>query len=196
MPARRTTAVRLFLAVNFAPELREALHGATMQLRTAAPEVRWTSAERLHLTLKFLGEQPPETVDRLRPAMDAVAERHHPMDFVAGGVGAFPNFRRARVVWVGVEPSQALELFYNDVEAACERLGFPREGRAFRPHVTLGRVRPNIPQVRPDALAQAAQSVNARAITRVESLDLMASVQDRGGPRYVLRHRSALGDAQ
>lgn len=185
--------MRLFLAINFGPELREALHGSAMQLRAAAADVRWTPPERLHLTLKFLAEQPPETVDSLRPAMDAIAARHHPMDLVVDGVGAFPDFRRARIVWVGVEPSQRLEVIVEELEAACERLGFPREGRAFRPHVTLGRVRPNTPQARLHALAQAAQTVDARGSTRVDALDLMESVQDRGGPRYVTRHRSGLG---
>lgn len=107
--------MRLFLAINFPPELREALHRAVMRLRTTAPDVRWTPPERLHLTLKFLGEQPPETVDRLKPAMDAIAARHRPMDLVIDGVGALPNFRRARVVWVGVGPNKKLELLYHDL---------------------------------------------------------------------------------
>ena len=64
---------------------------------------------------------------------------------VLQGIGAFPNFRRARVVWIGVEQEPRLELLHHDLELACEQEGFEVEGRPFRPHITLARVRVPLP---------------------------------------------------
>ncbi|HEV2644334.1 MAG TPA: RNA 2',3'-cyclic phosphodiesterase [Candidatus Elarobacter sp.] len=184
--------MRLFLAIDFARDLRDALHHTTTPLRAAAPDVRWVSAERLHLTVKFLGEQTAEIESLLHPIMDAVAARHHRMDIALAGVGAFPSFRRARVVWIGVTPSVQLARLYDDVDVACERLGVPRETRAFRPHVTLGRVRPGTAPSRLRALALAAESVRVQGTATAETLDLMESVTAGGEPRYVTLHRAPL----
>jgi 2'-5' RNA ligase len=96
--------VRLFLAVNLTPEVRREVTAATALLRECAPapEVAWVDEPRLHLTLKFLGEQPSERLDEIQAAAAAVAGRHRELLMTLGGVGAFPNFRRARIVWLGV----------------------------------------------------------------------------------------------
>lgn len=184
--------MRLFLAINFPPDLRDALFQAAAPLRAAAPDIRWTPADRIHLTVKFLGEQPPEIEDRLRPVMDAVAAEHRPVRLVLASVGAFPGFRRARVVWIGVQANPELESLYRDVDAACVRLGLPRELRVFRPHVTIGRVRPGTSPLQLSALALAAATVKMRDDSIAETLDLMESVSGIGGSRYVTRHRSPL----
>jgi len=184
--------MRLFLAIDFSAELRVALFQSAAPLRAAAPDIRWTPADRIHLTVKFLGEQPPETVDRLRPVMDAVAAEHGEVQLVLANVGAFPSFRRARVVWIGVQANPELESLYRDVDAACVQLGFPRELRVFRPHVTIGRVRPGTSPRQLSALALATETIEMRGDTTAEALDLMESVSGTGGSRYVTRHRSPL----
>jgi 2'-5' RNA ligase len=87
-----------------------------------------------------LGEQPEERVADIEAAIAGVAALHRELLMTVGGLGAFPNFRRARIVWMGVEHEPRLELLHHDVELACERLGFELEGRPFRPHLTLARV--------------------------------------------------------
>lgn len=176
--------MRLFLAINLEPALREAIVDATAPLRDVAPDVAWVREPQIHLTLKFLGEQPPERVDEIATAMRAVAIRHRTMELELGGIGAFPAFRRARVIWMGIEPEPRLELLHHDVEVACEGLGFELDGRAYRPHLTLGRVkgRPTEDEMR--ALARAAKRVNFRGASSVETVDLMASELAPGGSRY------------
>jgi 2'-5' RNA ligase len=176
--------VRLFLALNLPRELREAAHLAAAPLRDAAPALAWTPAERLHLTVKFLGEQPEAAVAPLVEAHGTVAGGHPPAPLALERVGAFPGWRRARVLWLGVRPEPRLELLHHDVEVACAALGYPIEGRAFRPHVTVGRVRAGgePPDVR--ALARAARGVHFRAEVEAPSLDLMLSAPAPGGPRY------------
>jgi RNA 2',3'-cyclic 3'-phosphodiesterase len=184
--------VRLFLAINLAPELRRAIVEAASYLRVAAPSLSWVDDTRLHLTLKFFGEQRTESVEPIGRAVDAVAGRHKPFAMRIGQVGAFPNFRRARVVWMGIEREPRLELLHHDVEVACQSLGFELEGRAFRPHLTLARVkaeRTELDELR--KLSRASKQMAFAEETLVESIDLMKS-NPAGATRYECLHASPL----
>jgi 2'-5' RNA ligase len=176
--------VRLFLAINLPPEVRREIEAATASLRECAPDIAWVAEARLHLTLKFLGEQPEERVAEIQDAMAAVASRHREIMMTLAGVGAFPNFRRARVVWLGVTQDPRLELLHHDLEVACERLGFELEGRPFRPHLTLARVKQALPETSLRALARVAKHTEYRTDFIVRSFDLMQSVLGTSGPAY------------
>lgn len=167
---------------------------ATSALRAVAPALGWVDEAGVHLTLKFLGEQPDDVVTGLRATTDAVSARHRAFTMRVGQIGAFPNFRRARVVWMGVEQEPRLELLHHDVEVACEALGFEVEGRAFRPHLTLARVKD---RARPDEdalrrLARASRQIDFEEEVPVRSIDLMRSHTGGGGSRYELLHASPL----
>jgi 2'-5' RNA ligase len=183
--------VRLFIAINFPSDVRLAAHAALEPIRRAAPRVRWTDVERMHLTLKFLGECPESAVDPLVGAIRLVAPRYDPLDLELGGLGAFPNSRRPRIVWLGVQADSKLELMHHDLEVACASLGYDIEGRAFRPHVTIGRVDGRGVEAR--ALAAAARGVRFREVLVASALDLMVSEQTRDGPRYRLVAQASLG---
>ncbi len=187
--------MRLFLAINFPDALRQAMHAAAAPLREAAPDVGWTGADRLHLTVKFLGEQAPELVEPLAREVGRAAARFGALPVSLGRVGAFPNFRRPRVVWIGVDGEGKLELLHHEVEVACQALGFEPEGRPFRPHVTLGRVRGAAHPSLGAALAAAARAVRFRADAEVESVDVMRSEPAPGGSRYTRLAAAPLGRA-
>lgn len=187
--------MRLFLAINLPAEVRTALADAMRPLREAAPALRWVAEPRLHLTVRFLGEQPVGLVPELRAAVDSAVARHGDTPLALGGLGAFPNFRRARVVWLGVAPDPRLELLHHDVEAACVALGLEPEGRAFRPHLTLGRVPERAPEEQLRALQRLVRSFSFEETLEVSSVDLMSSEQSPEGPRYRLLHSSPLGAA-
>lgn len=184
--------MRLFLAINLTSDVRGAIIHGTAPLREAAPEIRWVDEARLHLTLKFLGEQPDDVVSPLCDAMDAVAKRHRSFAMQIADVGAFPNFRRARVVWIGIHREPRLELLHHDVEVACEGLGFELEGRSFRPHLTLARVREGTAEPTLRALARAGKSIAVDESAEVTSVDLMRSNVARGGSRYERLHAAPL----
>ena len=177
--------MRLFIALNLPDEVRTALHESAAPLRDAAPRgVAWVRPDGLHLTLKFLGEVEEPRVADVDAALRRVAASHAAVRVVIGGVGAFPSLARPRVVWAGVDASPRLELLQHDVEAACATLGFEVEGRAFRPHVTLGRVRPEASVETLRALALAAGRCEVAADEMVPTLDLMASTLVPGGARH------------
>jgi 2'-5' RNA ligase len=185
----------LFLAINPGQEVKARIEEATAPLRAAAPDLRWVSADRLHLTVRFLGEQPHERVPEIRNALDSAVARHGEAPLVLGGIHAYPNFRRARVVWLAVAPHPRLELLHHDVEAACTALGFEPEGRPFRPHLTIARVPDGLPEETLRALSRTARALRFTETVGVESVDLMASELTSAGPQYRLLHASSLRTA-
>jgi len=179
--------VRLFLAINVDPEVRRAIVEAAAPLRALAPKLGWVREPNVHLTVKFLGEHPESVAGEVAAAMQVVAERHRAIDVELGGVGAFPNFRRPRVVWFGVSPAPKLELLHHDVECAAKDLGFSLDGRPFRPHLTLARVRPRAADAATlRALDRAAKQVDYSEEIVISSIDLMQSELGPGGSRYRL----------
>jgi 2'-5' RNA ligase len=185
--------MRLFFAIELGDALHDLLDDTTATLRAEAPELAWVGREKRHLTLKFLGDVSEEDVPRLAAAADRAAARHAPIEMSVREVGAFPNFRRARVVWIGVEQEPRLELLHHDLEQACEREGFEVEGRPFRPHITLARVRAPLPVDRLRGLARAARAVRAAAMVRVEWITLFESTLAPSGARYRRLHAAPLG---
>jgi RNA 2',3'-cyclic 3'-phosphodiesterase len=176
--------MRLFLAVEFEQELRRALREATAPLRALVPDAGWVAEDRLHLTLKFLGEQPETLVEPLTAVIQEIAGRHWPVQMRLGGVGAFPNLRRPRVIWVGIAPEPKLELLQNDVEEACSALGVAVEGKPFRPHLTIGRLRGTENGEAVRELARVARETRFRADAFVSTIELVHSTLTPAGRRY------------
>jgi len=185
--------MRLFLALELAPPAAEETHAAVASLRELEPGLAWVPAHKLHLTMKFLGDADENSVSALMAASDAVAARHRPFEMELGGVGAFPNFRRPRVVWLGVDPDPRLELLHHDVELAAADVGYEVEGRPFRPHVTLARVREALAPDRAKALARAAREVSYSATVPVDRLTLFDSATGVHGAPYRRLHAAILG---
>jgi 2'-5' RNA ligase len=176
--------MRLFLAVQFDQKLRRSLHESTASLRAVAPDASWVAEDRLHLTLKFLGEQPETLIPQLTATMDEIGRRHWPVPMRLRGVGAFPNLRRPRVMWVGIEPTPKLELLQHDVEERCAALGVEVEGKPFRPHLTIGRLRGTESRETIRELARVARAIGFRADSVVTAIELVHSTLTRGGSRY------------
>lgn len=165
--------------------MRHRIHEATAPLREAAPDVAWTPPERLHLTLKFLGERPEAELPRLEAALQRVGERHAALPLTIEGGGAFPSLARPRVIWAGVAAEPRLELLHHDIEAKCVELGYEVEGRPFRPHLTLGRARSGVePASARVAISREARRIELREELDVESVDLMRSDPGPAGLRY------------
>jgi len=133
--------VRSFVALELSDEVRERLSALLQRLQRTSAAVKWVEPENLHLTLKFLGEVPEERIELIAESLRAVAQATEPFSFTVKGVGGFPDLRRPRVLWVGVEATQPLMRLQQLIERAMEQLGFPPEERAYHPHITLGRVK-------------------------------------------------------
>ncbi|HVO85314.1 MAG TPA: RNA 2',3'-cyclic phosphodiesterase [Syntrophobacteria bacterium] len=134
--------IRSFIAIELPDEIRRALGGVQGQLKRDLVGVRWVHPGSVHLTLKFLGEIHPEQVQPIAAAAKGVVQDEPPLNLGVSGLGAFPNPRRPRVIWVGLQGDvERLGGLQARLEEALEPLGFPAEHRPFRPHLTLGRVK-------------------------------------------------------
>jgi 2'-5' RNA ligase len=137
-------SVRTFIAIELDPDVRTQVSKLQSRLKDDVPPgfVRWVRPEGIHLTLKFLGDTPADKLDEIARALQTASASHAPFSLHIAGIGCFPNPRRPRVIWLGVdEPGGTLERLYKAVERALTPLGHPPERRPFSPHLTLGRVK-------------------------------------------------------
>ena len=135
---------RAFIAVDLSPEIRTKIDALVGRVRKMPGQecMRFVLASGIHLTLKFLGEIPESVGESLRPAIDRASAARAAFTVRVRGAGCFPDIRRPRVLWVGLEePQGALPSLQRAVEVECVGLGLPAEDRPFSPHLTLGRVR-------------------------------------------------------
>ena len=135
--------IRAFIAIELPDPVKDSLSSLEDRLRPAEhPFVKWVGPKGIHLTLKFLGNIATDQVPRIIEAITSASQGLSPLKLQIGGLGAFPNLQRPRVIWVAVtgevDPLIALQ---RDIDQALVPLGFAIEKRPFSPHLTLGRLR-------------------------------------------------------
>lgn len=180
--------MRLFVAVPLDAALRRAAERVRGEILRLCPEaargIKWVEPHNLHFTLKFLGEVPEANLGHVGAALERLRDSGA-CDIYIEGIGAFPNPRTARVIWAGVsDGADRLTALAARAEDALAEAGFPREARAFSPHLTLGRVRD---QGRLPTLKTALEAVGSAnfGVQRVESVVLMESRLSPKGPTYI-----------
>ena len=176
--------MRLFVAGNLPSAIRDAVYAGAAPLREATSAIKWVTASSLHITLKFLGERDERLVGDLTGALEMVAAGHAPMEIRLTEVGAFPNFRRPRVVWIGMTCQDALRALVRDIDHAFAPLGIAPETRPFQAHLTLGRVRGEMTPGDAATLAEAARACRPAGVFAVQTVDLMRSELGPSGSRY------------
>ena len=186
--------LRIFTAVNLSVASLRRLAELQQRLREEqAPSLRvtWVPPANLHVTVKFYGTLGAEQVEAVRDAARRAAALVKPFGLSAHGLGVFPEVERPRVLWVGLtEGAEALVELSRRVEDASEALGFPRDGRPFRPHLTLGRIKQGNAGV-PEWLA-AHGDVDCLA-SAVDELVVYESRLLRTGAEYFAHARIPLG---
>lgn len=134
--------MRLFIAIELPDEIRAALAAVQNDLRRAQADVAWTKPDNQHLTLKFLGEVEAPRVPSIIAACQQAVAGIYPFTISLRDTGAFPNLRGPRVLWAGLDQGTAeLRQLHAQLEAQLAQSGFAKDDRAFKPHLTLGRVK-------------------------------------------------------
>lgn len=134
----------MFCAFELPETLRLRIHDHIQSLREAVPEAAasWSRPENIHLTVKFFGNVDQQKVAAISEAAARVTKEFSPIRIVAGTTGVFPRPIRPQVLWLGVsDPSGALATLQQRLEKEFAVEGFPKEDRAFRPHLTIARIR-------------------------------------------------------
>jgi 2'-5' RNA ligase len=138
---------RCFLAIEYPAEIVERIQKFVLSAQQAAPPgtVRWTSTNNMHLTVKFLGEIPDEQVEDVRTKVRQSTVQTPPLLIQVSGSGMFPSDRRPRILWVGTNEPEELIRLAGECDNACASAGIPKEERPFKAHLTIGRVKPDLP---------------------------------------------------
>jgi 2'-5' RNA ligase len=133
--------IRAFVAIRVSDAVEAALADFIDELRAPRGAVAWTHRDKLHITLKFLGPAVDSSkVVPLADSLERIARATNALEVRTRGVGGFPNLRRPRVLWAGLE-CESLALIAAEIENASRAAGFDASDRAWSPHLTLGRVR-------------------------------------------------------
>jgi 2'-5' RNA ligase len=132
--------IRSFLAFELPLQIKEQVGEISKELQQSRLPVRWVKVENIHLTIVFLGSATEETIAAVKQKVGSIAERFSALQIRLNSVGVFPNWRRPRVLWIGLDGEiGGLSNLRDQLQAALEELGFKPENRSFRPHLTLGR---------------------------------------------------------
>src|SRR6267378_4659064 len=129
--------MRIFIGIDLDPEVRARIERFLEGIEGFAPEARWVRPESLHITLKFIGEQPPERVEAITEHLRRV--EGSAFEIRAGGYGFFPTAKAPRVFWIGIHAGPQLTELAESIDIDVAEVGIPREDRPYSPHLTLAR---------------------------------------------------------
>jgi len=180
--------VRTFISADIPPIIQKSIQQQVDNLRSKIGDssVRWVSVRNIHITLKFLGDVSQANADILTQIIRTEADAHHAFDINVTRLGSFPSPKRARVLYIGIQASAALDALQRGIESACARVGFSSESRPFSAHLTIGRVRQRISKSDQQKIYEILRDVeiDSLGIARVDSVHLYKSERKSSGAVY------------
>ncbi len=177
-------AIRSFIAIELPEVIRTQLKDLQDNLKTCRFKVRWVRPENIHLTLKFLGNIDETDIEKVRGTLTSRVDRFTPLSLSVKGVGVFPGIRRPRIIWSGMGGQlSALAALQKALAEDLAAIGFQQEKRAFKTHLTLGRVKGAIDALKLRDAIQAFNNFESEIFT-ADKIFLFKSDLKPGGPVY------------
>ena len=185
--------IRAFIAIRLPESVLQAMGQAQETLRRLGRGIRWVRKEGIHLTLKFLGDVDTDRVENIHMAMERASKGTSPFVLTGEGIGVFPDLRRPRVIWIGLSGDlQVLFALQANLESQLKGLGFPKEKRPFKGHLTLGRVKGRLGATELRKALEGLGSFQTDAFT-VQSVALFQSTLRPEGAVYTKLAEVSLG---
>jgi len=178
--------VRSFIAINFNPDIIEYLASLKISLNFPDTEIKWIEKSNLHLTIKFLGYVSIKQIELIKSVLGKIIGQYNPFLLkLSSDIGVFPTYRMPRIVWVGIkEGTNELKELYDSIEGNLFKNGFPREGKEFSSHITIGRVKFVKDKTN---FIQISERIKVNNLSqKINSIDLMESKLTSSGPIYSL----------
>ena len=176
--------VRTFIALTLDGSLHKTLSEVIDRFASSRASVKWVTPQNVHATLKFLGNVEEARLPEVFAACENAAGGFKPIELEVRAVGCFPDMRRPRVVWLGIEKGdEALKKLQKTVENELELIGFPKEEREFRAHLTIGRVKGKEGIARLCRLIEEERNVFIGSM-RAEKISVIKSKTLPSGPVY------------
>jgi RNA 2',3'-cyclic 3'-phosphodiesterase len=180
--------IRSFIAIELPGPVKDGLRKIQDHLRLAdSSGAKWVEPEGIHLTLKFLGNVEASRMDQIIRLMGTASQVTGPFRLELKRLGAFPNLRKTQIVWVGISGDlDKLQILQKRLEDDLSRIGFPPEGRAFTPHLTLARLRDYATPLQRQTLGEAIAlyKLESDLVIQVNTISLMKSQLTRTGAIY------------
>jgi len=132
---------RLFAAIKVKPDANLLQIFSELKKMLRDEKITWVDEQKIHMTLKFFGDTPENSIPAIVSIFDEIARRHQPFEIELENVGIFGSSYNPRVVWFGMKQCDAIERLANDVLTTLDKAGFPRDSQHFRPHLTIGRIK-------------------------------------------------------
>ena len=192
--------IRTFIAVDLPAPVLDALGQISAQLQSKLSDtpVRWVDFEKMHLTLKFLGDVSTENISMVERILKSEAAKRPVMEIGIGGIGAFPKMRHPRVIWIGVEaPSELFDL-RRGIEDGVARLGYNYDKYEFTPHLTLGRIsrKASASDVRTVGKVLHDFQVGFIGVARIDAVHLYRSDLHPDGAKYTCLYTAELTEPE
>jgi 2'-5' RNA ligase len=184
--------LRTFIAIELSDETRNKLRNIISSLRTINYPIKWVDADRIHLTLKFLGATRDEQVPQIINVMEEHLNNYPPFEYHIGGISTFGSKQAPRVIWVGITKGiDKLKHIADTLNEAMGNLGFPSENREYVPHLTIGRNRCSRPA---DKLLSKIKTLSVDATEYAGEVTLIESKLKPSGPVYTPLGKVVFGD--
>lgn len=185
--------IRAFIAISLPESVLQAMGQVQETLRRLGHGIRWVRKEGIHLTLKFLGNVDADRVKNIHMAMERASKGTSPFVLTGDGIGVFPDHRRPRVIWIGLSGDlQVLFALQANLESQLKGLGFQKEKRPFKGHLTLGRVKGRLDATELTKALEGLGSFQTDAFT-VQSVALFQSTLRPRGAVYTKLAEVSLG---
>lgn len=176
--------IRCFIAIEIPETIQTQLARIQGTLRNQIQKASWVKPGNIHLTLKFLGDVDPDNFESIENAIKGVTIRHRSFSLRIGGVGAFPNLARPRVIWAGVTVGrERVSAVAQDINLALSQCGFSLETKKFNPHLTIARLKERI-NLMPYTNQYRQYDRIDRAEMTVDTISLVQSQLHPGGAIY------------
>jgi 2'-5' RNA ligase len=188
--------LRTFIAVEMSPSVIARAGDLIDKLRVAPAEITWVRPQQMHLTLKFLGDVPDTDTPDICRVVQKVADDFEPFEIICRGAGAFPNVRDPRTLWIGIEDgADELKRLQTLLDGALKsELGFAKDQRGFHPHLTIGRVKRELPGGHGELTRLLEEHAHFDAnLAIIDEVVTFASFLSRKGPTHDALGRAELG---
>ncbi len=187
--------VRVFLAVELSQEVRSTIERLVRSIRKQNDGVKWVETQSLHLTLKFFGEIPTSELSVLAATANTAARQAVPFDLELQSLGAFPNLKSPRTLWIGCrQGSENLIDLAASIEEKMFEIGYAKENRRFSPHLTIGRIKRDAFSSDFFSLLPDADQTRAFGSCPVGEIVLFGSELTSRGPVYTRLASAPLGN--
>lgn len=175
---------RTFLAIKLPEDIIESIRRIQKKIMANNLNIKFVKPENIHLTLKFLGDTPISDIEEINRSMKNAASDFSPFLLAAKGIGVFPDLHRPRVIWIGIsQETDSLVLLQKKLDKELEKIGFNREKRTFKGHLTIGRIKGKIDKKLFNEILHQYQTFCSKTFS-ADKIYLFQSLLKPSGPVY------------